>query len=98
VSSQAEADAASRVNSASVAKREMVDKITAEAARFKKLRPAYESNPELFTQTRLIETMGRVFTNAQDKMFLPTTADGKPVELRLLLNREPPKSKLEETK
>ena len=81
-----------------VAKRLLVDNITAEAARFKKLLPAYQSNPDLFTQSRLIESMGRVFTNAQDKMFLPTTADGKPVELRLLLNREPPKSKMEEAK
>jgi len=72
--------------------------ITAEAERFKKLLPAYRSNPELFTQTRLVETMGRVFTNAQDKMFLHATADGKPIELRLLLNREPPKSKMEEAK
>jgi hypothetical protein len=52
----------------------------------------------LFTQTRLIESMGRVFTNAQDKMFLHANADGKPIELRLLLNREPPKSKMEEAK
>ncbi len=98
VLSRAGADAAGRVNTAAVAKKLMVDSITAEADRFKNLLPAYQSNPELFTQTRLIEAMGRVFTNAQDKMFLPTTADGKPVELRLLLNREPPKSKIEETK
>ena len=98
VLSRAGADAKSRVDTASVARKLMVDSITAEADRFKNLLPAYQSNPELFTQTRLIETMGRVFTNAQDKMFLPTTADGKPVELRLLLNREPPKSKMEETK
>ncbi len=98
VLSRAGADAKGRINTAAVAKQLMVDNITAEAARFKKLRPAYESNPELFTQTRLIETMGRVFTNAQDKMFLPTTADGKPIELRLLLNREPPKSKMDEAK
>jgi hypothetical protein len=31
-------------------------------------------------------------------MFLPTSADGQPVELRLLLNREPPKPKAAETK
>lgn len=98
VLSRAGADAKSRVDTASVARKLMVDSITAEADRFKNLLPAYQSNPELFTQTRLIETMGRVFTNAQDKMFLPTTADGKPIELRLLLNREPPKSKMEEAK
>lgn len=98
VLSRAGADAAGRVNTAAVAQKLMVDSVTAEADRFKNLLPAYQSNPELFVQTRLIEAMGRVFTNAQDKMFLPTTADGKPVELRLLLNREPPKSKMEEAK
>lgn len=98
VLSRAGADAKGRVDTASVARKLMVDNITAEADRFKNLLPAYQSNPDLFTQTRLIETMGRVFTNAQDKMFLPTTADGKPIELRLLLNREPPKSKMEEAK
>jgi modulator of FtsH protease HflK len=98
VLSRAGADAAGRVNTAAVAQKLMVDSIMAEADRFKNLLPAYQSNPELFIQTRLIETMGRVFTNAQDKMFLPTTAEGKPVELRLLLNREPPKSKMEEAK
>ena len=98
VLTRAGADAKGRVDSAEVARKLMVNSITAEADRFNKLLPAYQSNPDLFTQTRLIETMGRVFTNAQDKMFLPTTADGKPIELRLLLNREPPKSKMEEAK
>jgi hypothetical protein len=32
-------------------------------------------------------------TNAQEKFFLPARADGKPRELRLQLNREPPKLK-----
>jgi hypothetical protein len=32
-----------------------------------------------------------VLTNVQEKIYLPTSTDGKPIELRLLLNREPPK-------
>ena len=43
------------------------------------------------TQQQLAQTMGRVLTNVQDKMYLPDRADGKPRELRLLLNRETPK-------
>jgi hypothetical protein len=35
--------------------------------------------------------MGPILTNVQDKIFLPQRADGKPRELRLMLNREPPK-------
>lgn len=98
VLSRADANAASRLDSAQTEKTFMVDRITTDAASFRKLLPSYQSNPELFLQTRLVETMGRVFTNVQDKMFLPTTADGKPVELRLLLNRELPKPKPEEPK
>jgi len=97
VSSRADADAASAVDTAQTEKTYMVDRITTDAASFQKLLPAYGSNPALFKQLRLVETMGRVFTNVQDKMYLPTTADGKPIELRLLLNRELPKPKPGET-
>jgi membrane protease subunit HflK len=97
VLSRADADAASAVDTAQTDKTYMVDRITTDAASFRKLLPAYRSNPALFTQLRLVETMGRVFTNVQDKMYLPTTADGKPLELRLLLNRELPKPKTEPT-
>ena len=96
--SKAGADAAGRTDTAQTERALMVDRITADAAGFRKLLPAYQSNPALFAQLRLVETMGRVFTNVQDKMYLPTTADGKPVELRLLLNRELPKPKPEEPK
>jgi hypothetical protein len=34
--------------------------------------------------------MSGILTNVQDKIYLPQRADGKPRELRLLLNREPP--------
>ena len=44
------------------------------------------------------ETLGRVFTNVQDKIFLAESPDGNRKELRLLLNREVPKPKTEEAK
>jgi hypothetical protein len=34
--------------------------------------------------------MSQALTNVQDKIFFSTRADGKPRELRLMLNREPP--------
>jgi hypothetical protein len=40
-----------------------------------------------------VQAMGQVFTNVQDKIYLPQRADGKPRELRLMLNREPPARK-----
>jgi hypothetical protein len=41
----------------------------------------------------LVQTMGQVLTNVQDKIYLPQRADGQPRELRLMLNREPPQPK-----
>jgi hypothetical protein len=41
----------------------------------------------------LVQAMAQVLTNVQDKIFLPQRADGKPRELRLMLNREPPQPK-----
>jgi len=93
VVSRADADATAAVDTAQTEKTYMVDRLTTDVASFRKLLPAYQSNPALFRQQRLIDTMSRVFTNAQDKIYLPTTADGKPTELRLLLNRELPKPK-----
>jgi hypothetical protein len=36
--------------------------------------------------------MAVVLTNV-DKQFLPTHADGKPIEFRVMVNREPPEPK-----
>ncbi|HWQ92796.1 MAG TPA: hypothetical protein VN673_14060, partial [Clostridia bacterium] len=60
--------------------------------------PKYNDNPDLFLQQRLTETLGRVLNNAQDKIFLAESANGKPKELRLLLNPDPPKLKVEQPK
>ena len=86
--SRAGADAVGRINSAETARARLVQSITSDAENFRRLLPKYLASPDLFVQQRLVETMGRVFTNAQDKMFLPAGADGKPLELRLLLSRE----------
>jgi len=91
ITNQASATAAGLVNAAEVERTNRVASLTAEADMFRGLLPKFESNPELFIQARLAQTMGRVLTNARDKIYLPTTANGKPVELRLLLNRELPK-------
>ncbi|MGO9585130.1 MAG: protease modulator HflK [Limisphaerales bacterium] len=90
VLSQAGAQASSITNAAAADRARFVESITAEAKRFSDLLPKYESNPGLFAQKTLVEMMGPMLTNVQDKIFLPTRADGKPRELRLMLNREPP--------
>jgi modulator of FtsH protease HflK len=91
--SQSDAQAASITNAAAADRARFVESITAEAKRFSDLLPKYESNPGLFAQQTLVQAMGPILTNVQDKIFLPQRADGKPRELRLQLNREPPQAK-----
>jgi hypothetical protein len=76
----------------------LVKDLTSRADQFLDLLPKYRANPGLFVQQRLTETLGRVFTNAQDKILVPENANGNPRELRYNLNREPIQPKLGETK
>jgi membrane protease subunit HflK len=89
VLSQSGAQASSITNAAAADRARYVQSITAEAKRFSDLLPKYESNPSLFAQVTLVQAMGPILTNVQDKILLPERADGKPRELRLMLNREP---------
>jgi membrane protease subunit HflK len=90
---QSGAQASTITNAAESARARYVESLTAEAKRFGDLLPKYESNPSLFAQQTLIAAMSGILTNVQDKIFLPQRADGKPRELRLMLNREPPQPK-----
>lgn len=67
-----------------------VASIQADANVFTNVLPNYRINPGLYEQRELVRVMGQALTNANFKAYLPTTANGEPVELRLLLNREPP--------
>ncbi len=98
VSSKAGADASSLITFAESDRSRQVNEIRSQADRFKELLPKFRQNPGLFAQQRLTETLGRVLTNAQDKIFLTEGAGGNPKEFRLLLNREPPKQKSDETR
>jgi membrane protease subunit HflK len=90
---QSGAQASTITNEAESARARYVESLTAEAKRFSDLLPQYEVNPSLFAQQTLIAAMNGILTNVQDKIFLPQRADGKPRELRLMLNREPPQPK-----
>ncbi len=98
VTNRASADANTRINLAQSERTNYVSDITAQAERFQEILPQYQRHPALFEQQRLTETLGRVLTNVQDKIFLAEGADGKSRELRLLLNREIQKPKTEEAK
>ncbi|HEX5398047.1 MAG TPA: protease modulator HflK [Verrucomicrobiae bacterium] len=86
----ADAQAAAIVYEAIAASSNYVANVQADAKRFSSLLPNYEVNPDLFKQMELVQTMGQVLTNVNFKALTPTTASGEPMELRLLLNREPP--------
>jgi membrane protease subunit HflK len=93
VTNNAGAQAVSIIDRAEADRTNFVASITAESKRFDDLLPQYEANPGLFAQQMLVQTMAQVLTNVQDKIYLPQRADGKPRELRLMLNREPPQPK-----
>jgi regulator of protease activity HflC (stomatin/prohibitin superfamily) len=89
---QAGAQATSITNAAAAARARFVESITAEAKRFNDLLPKYERNPNLFAQQTFLQAVGPVLTNAE-KWIQPTAANGKNMEVRLMLNREPPQLK-----
>jgi modulator of FtsH protease HflK len=91
VLSKAAAEAASRTNSAQAERVRLVESVKAEAQRFADLLPSYQKNPALFANVFLIESLGHVLTNVEDKIYLPERADGKMRQLRLELSREPRK-------
>ena len=91
VLSKAGADASSRTNLAASQSAGLVNDVASRADQFEKLLPRYRENPSLFVEQRLTDTLGRVFTNVQDKILVSEAANGQTRQLRLLLNREIPK-------
>jgi len=91
VLSKASSDAAARINEAEAERTRMVEFVRADAKRFTDLLPQYEANPQLFINQQLAENLTRALTNVQDIFLLPNHADGRPIEIRMNLNREPKK-------
>jgi len=87
----ARADANSAVNAGKTASSRYLKTIVADAASFQDQLPEYNKNPELFRDRLMTERWQRVLAGASDKILIPDRADGKPRELRVLLNREPEK-------
>lgn len=93
--SRASADAAGKLNIAESDRNRLVQRVEADATVFKDLLAKYEASPDLFVEQHLVQAMGRVLTNVSERIYVPDRADGQSRELRLLLNREPPKPKTE---
>jgi membrane protease subunit HflK len=94
VTNVASAQAVTLIDEAISARTRYVQSLQADAKAFSALLPNYRLNPALFEQQKLTQVMSDVLTNVQDKIFLPERADGRPRELRLMINREPPEPKL----
>ena len=88
VVNEARGQATARINAGETDRNRMVQAVSAEAQKFTSLLPEYRKNPEFFRERLLVETVRRIYTNAQDKFFAPLSAGD---ELRLQLNREPTK-------
>ncbi len=91
VTRKAVGEAQALVSSGVTSSNRMVQAVSADARYFADQLPNYTKNPDLFRQRLLTETMERVMTNSQDKIFLPNRADGAPRKLWLQLSREPQK-------
>lgn len=91
VLSTAEGEANSVINAGQSDRTRLTQAIASEAQYYQNQLPHYEANPGLFMARVQNDTLTRVMTNVEDKIFLPDRADGKARELRLLLNREPRK-------
>jgi membrane protease subunit HflK len=79
------------VNLAESQRAQYVSDISSRATNFMNILPRYQTNADLFVQQRFNETMGRVLTNVQEKIYVPESMNGKTRDLWLMLNREPPK-------
>ncbi|MBI3853833.1 MAG: protease modulator HflK [Verrucomicrobia bacterium] len=95
VLSKARGEANAILNTGQSDRTRLLQSVAADAKAFTEQLPQYEKNPELFRQRILTETWQKILVASKDKFFLPERADGKPRELRLLLNREPAKEKTE---
>lgn len=93
---EAQGEASSRIAAGERDKTRMVQFVAAEASRFTSLLPEYRKNPELFYNLRQLETFQRVFTNAQVEKYMLPTRNGRPMEVRIQVNREPEKLKTAE--
>jgi membrane protease subunit HflK len=94
--SRAEAEKAARISAGETERTRLVEFVAAEAKRFTDLLPAYRLNPALFMLQHQTEVLRRVKANAQETIILPQRAGGKAREVRIMLNREPPRPKTAE--
>lgn len=92
--SKARAEAESRKNLGEAERTRLVEFVAAEVERFTNNLPAWRANRELFTQQHQSEVLRIIYTNAQEKVVAPNRGPGTSREVRLQINRDPPKPKV----
>lgn len=92
--SKARAEAESRKNLGEAERTRLVEFVAAEVERFTNNLPAWRANRDLFTQQRQSEVLRIIYTNVQEKVVAPQRGGGAGRELRLQINREPPKPRV----
>jgi len=90
---QAAADATSIINLAQTESRILVESLAADADRFNKLLPLYQTNAVSLIEQKLAETMGTFLGNAREVFIQPTASGGTHTENRIMLNRAVSKPK-----
>jgi modulator of FtsH protease HflK len=96
VLSTAQGEGSAVINQGKTDANRMVAQVAADAQYFQDQLPNYTANPELFRARLQAESMSRILTNVQERVFaLPASPNGAPSELRMLIN-PPPKRRLPE--
>jgi membrane protease subunit HflK len=93
VLSRAKGEAAGRRAMGESDRARVVQAVAADAKLFSDVLPKYRDNPELFRRLRQAEVVQKVITNATDRFYVPSKANGRPQTLRLDLGRDPQKPK-----
>lgn len=96
--SKARAEATAKINTAEADRKALVERVSSDVRLFKSLLPEFKKNPQLFKELRYAEIINRVFTNSTERIVVQEREDGKPRELRILINREPEQSPTAEQK
>ncbi len=79
----------SKISEARAYRTTVVEDAKANAEYLKNLLPEYQKRPELVLQKLYQDAIEEVLENADEKIIIQPSGDGKPREIRILINRDP---------
>lgn len=90
VMSTSQGEAAAVVNQGKTEANRMIQQVASDSQYFSDQLPNFTANPQLFRARLQAESMSRILTNVQERVFaLPASPNGEKSELRILLNPPP---------